>query len=98
MVLRALDIVKRCYSDADGQKLHIAILDYIRRGEPIVVSFDGVDVVPSSFVNAAFIVLLDEFDFERIKDLLSFSNTNPQINEMIKKRFMFEVSRKNSSI
>ena len=94
MVIRALDVVDQCYSNSDGQKLFVVISDYVRRGEPIVVSFDGVDTLPSSFVNCAFIPLLDSFDFERIKETLSFSNTTPQINEMIKSRFMFEVSRR----
>ncbi len=94
MVIRALDIVQQCYSNSDGQKLFNVISDYVKRGEPITVSFDGVDTLPSSFVNCAFIPLLDSFDFDRIKETLSFMNTTPQINEMIKSRFTFEVSRR----
>ena len=97
MVIRVLDIVERCYSDIDGQKIYKIVFDYIKRGEPLTLSFAGVDVVPSSFVNAAFITLLDSFSFTTIKDLLSFSHTTPQINEMIKKRFVFEVNRQNKA-
>lgn len=96
MVIRALDVVPRCYSNSDGQQLFKVVSEYLRRGEPIVISFEGVDTLPSSFVNCAFIPLLDLFDFGKIKETLSFSNTTPQINEMIKSRFAFEVSRRNS--
>lgn len=94
MVIRVLNIVEHCYSDADGEKVYKVIVNYIKRQEPVVVSFEGVDVVPSSFVNAAFITLLDNFSFETIKKLLSFVNTTSQTNEMIKNRFLFEVKRK----
>ncbi|MFM0218247.1 STAS-like domain-containing protein [Paraburkholderia caledonica] len=96
MVIRALDIVRHCYSNADGQKIFDAIVDYVRRGERVVVSFDGVDAVPSSFVNSAFIALLDQFPFDRIKQTLSFSKTTPQINEMIRSRFAFESGRRSA--
>lgn len=94
MVIRVLDIVERCYSDMDGQKVYRAIFDCISKNEPVTISFDGVDVVPSSFVNSAFIPLLDDFSFETVKDNLSFIDSSPQINEMIKSRFLFEVARR----
>jgi phosphatidylserine/phosphatidylglycerophosphate/cardiolipin synthase-like enzyme len=94
MVIRALDIVAQCYSNADGQKIYEAVYDYVARGEEVTVSFDGVDAVPSSFVNTAFIALLEHFPFQRIRETLSFSKTTPQINEMIRTRFAFESSRK----
>ncbi|AJY23014.1 hypothetical protein CH72_2376 [Burkholderia ambifaria AMMD] len=94
MVIRALDIVKQCYSNADGHKLYEAIYAPIKRGEGVVVSFDGVDALPSSFVNSAFIALLEQFPFQRIRETLSFVNTTPQINQMIRTRFAFEATRK----
>lgn len=94
MVIRALDIVRQCYSNEDGHKVYEAVYDYVRRGEEVTVSFDGVDSVPSSFVNSAFIALLEQFPFQRIRETLSFTNTSPQINEMIKTRFAFEATRK----
>lgn len=94
MVIKALDIVRQCYSNADGHQLFKVVDDYVKRSEPVTVSFQGVDTVPSSFVNSAFIALLETYDFEIIKNTLSFSNTTQQINEMIKTRFAFEVSRR----
>lgn len=88
-----LDIVKQCYSQSDGQKVYDYIYKFVEKEQKINVSFERVDAVPSSFVNSAFIQLLEHFDFEQIKRNISFTNTSPQINEMIKKRFKFEVMR-----
>lgn len=93
MVIRALDHVRQCYSNADGQVIFKLILDPIKRGEQVTVSFDGVDALPSSFVNSAFISLLDQFPFDHIKETLRFAGTTRQINEMIRDRFAFESRR-----
>jgi hypothetical protein len=94
MVIRALDLVKQCYSNDDGNKLFTVIAARMRQKEKTTISFDGVDSVPSSFVNSAFIMLLDDFGFEEIKRYLSFQRTTPQINEMIRSRFSFENQRR----
>lgn len=96
MVIRALDVVKQCYSNDDGNKLYSVISSRLKSKEKTVISFEGVDSIPSSFVNSAFIILLDQFDFDEIKRLLSFQKTTPQINEMIRSRFAFETQRRKS--
>ena len=92
MVIRALDLVPQCYNWADGDVIYHAIDDLLHRGYSVTVSFEGVDTLPSSFVNAAFIPLLDKYSFGDIKSRLRFINTNSQINDMIKRRFAFETS------
>ena len=96
MVIRALDHVKHCYTQDDGFVIFNLVYPRLKEGKPVEISFDGVTTVPSSFVNTAFIRLLDEFTFEAIKENLSFSKSTKQINEMIKTRFDFEVNRRNS--
>jgi uncharacterized protein DUF4325 len=64
------------------------------RGEQATVSFRGVDNVPSSFVNGAFVTLLDDFDFEFIKRHLSVIESNRSINQMIRRRLQFEAERR----
>lgn len=92
MVIRALDIVPQCYTQDDGHKVFKVLLPKLQQGERVELSFEGVETVPSSFVNTSLIRLLDVIPFERIKTNLSFTNTTKQINEMIKTRFAFEVS------
>jgi len=60
----------------------------------IVLSFEGIDIVSSSFVNAALIPFIKLMGFDEIKRKFQFINTNKQINDMIKRRFQFEASRK----
>ncbi|MCB5015119.1 STAS-like domain-containing protein [Streptococcus mutans] len=64
--------------------------DTLRAGEEVMVSFEGVSDVSTSFVNSAFINLLENFTFKTIKAKLSFIKSTIQINKLIKERFTFE--------
>jgi len=73
------------------------ILDKIKRAfevnQTVVVSFESVPYVSTSFVNSAFINLLSDYSFERIREDLKIINSNSQINSLIKNRFAFETSK-----
>jgi len=88
------NIVDRCYSNLDGEKIYKQIKSYFDQGVKVVLSFKGIDSVTSSFVNSALIELLREFSFEYIKTNLIFKDTISQINDMIKRRFSFEVTER----
>lgn len=92
MVIRALDHVNQCYTQDDGQIVYQVILPHLKNNELVELSFDGVEVIPSSFINTALIALLEVLPFESIKKNLKFTNTTKQINEMIKSRFEFELN------
>lgn len=92
--IRILDYVDHCYSNDDGLVINKLIKNEIIRGNQVVVSFDRIKALNSSFVNSAFIELLDDFDFNVIKYSLKFTDSTKQINEMIKSRFGFEVNRR----
>jgi len=66
-VIRVLDHVRHCYSNADGLVIQAVIKQQFDLGNKVVLSFEGVDSVSSSFINSAFIELLDFYDFEFIK-------------------------------
>lgn len=91
--IRVLEHVDQCYNSADGLVIHDVVLRALRGDEPVVVSFSGVDSVPSSFVNTALISLLKDLPFSTIKGRLRFVDTNSQINDMIRSRFAFEIDR-----
>lgn len=65
----------------------------LRAGQDITLSFRGVRGVPSSFVNAAFVGLLDEFPVTLIRRHVRVVNSNPQINAMIRDRIATEAAR-----
>jgi STAS-like domain of unknown function (DUF4325) len=96
MVIEVLKITNSCYNHLDGLKLFNVLLKAMPAEKTIVVDFSGVDSTPSSFINSALIGLLDHFSFDQIKEKISFINTTPQINEMIKSRFLYEVATKKS--
>ena len=94
MVIKVTDYIKQCYSNSDGQIIRNLISTVFSDGQKVKVSFENVDSVTSSFVNTAFIALLDSFTYDFIRSCMSFSNSTKQINKMIKDRFEFEVSER----
>lgn len=80
-------------SNDDGKKLYVLIYRALMDGDNVNVSFKGIDGLSSSFINSAFIELLNNFDFEYIKRKLSFSHSNKQINSLILSRFKFETKK-----
>lgn len=86
--------LKNYYTNDDGDKLFDIIVDNFEKDNPIQVSFRGIDSLNSSFVNSAFIRLLDVYTFDEIREKLSFVDTNKQINLLILGRFKFEVKKK----
>jgi len=93
MVIKILDNVNRCMTNKDGFIIFNIISPLLNNGQQITVSFQGVDSVTTSFINSAFIELLQYYSFEYIKKNITFSNTTRDINALIKKRFSFEVER-----
>ncbi|MEK8128646.1 STAS-like domain-containing protein [Paenibacillus filicis] len=94
-MIRVLDHVDRCYSNSDGDDVRSLIFEQFETGTKTTISFDGVDSVSSSFINSAFIDLLDQYSFDYIRQNLSFIDSTKSINELIKKRFSFEVNERN---
>lgn len=91
MVINCLNHVNHCYSHEDGEIILNIIRDILNNKGSVIISFSGVNGVPSSFVNAAFIPLLEEYSFDDVRKRVHFINSTKQINDMIKKRFEFEV-------
>lgn len=91
MVIRILDYIKTASTYEDGEVIYKKISLEIKHDRPVTISFEGISSVPSAFVNAAFIRLLEEFTFEKIRTYLRFSESTKHINELIKSRFDFVV-------
>lgn len=92
-VIKALDIVPDCYTWQSGDAVARVIRDAFLRDQAITISFAGVTDVPTSFVNAAFIALLDDFTFDFIKGHLKLVNCTRQIADVVRRRFDFELTR-----
>lgn len=94
VTINVLDHVKQCYSNNDGNIIQTEIRRAFAKKEKVIVSFTGVTSLNSSFVNSAFIELLNPYDFEYIRSNLKFKNSTRQINDIIKRRFQFEADKK----
>jgi|SRR4051812_28718659 len=89
MVIRILDHIQTYSTYADGDVIFRLISEEFRRGGKVIVSFDGIKSIPSAFVNAALIRLLEEFRYEDIRARLQIIDSTRQINRLIKDRFTF---------
>ena len=87
--IRLLDHVKRCSSYEDGAVIFNLIKRAFDQEQKVEISFDGVLSVPSAFVNAALVQLLDSYSFEFVQSNLNFTNSTRQVNDLIRRRFEF---------
>ena len=85
MVIRALDHVPHCYNAADGAVINALLRKHLSKGAAIKLSFDGVSDVPSSFVNAAIVALLTQYNEHFIKTHLTVIDATGQIGGMIRR-------------
>jgi hypothetical protein len=85
MVIVALDHVATCYSSSDGYVIANLLRRAFAAEDRVSLSFDGVDDVPSSFVNAALVSLLDDHSSAWLKHHLSVVDTTKQIADMIRR-------------
>lgn len=90
-VIKITDIVKTTSYNKDGEVIYDLVRDSLMRKEQVSVSFEGIHALNTSFINSAFIELLEEFKFDEIKKYLIFTNSTRQINSIIAKRFKEEV-------
>lgn len=86
--------LKSYTTNDDGDKLFNLIRDHFENKDRVKISFQGIKGLNTSFVNSAFISLLDYYDFSFIKQNLTFENTTKQINDLILSRFRFETQPK----
>jgi STAS-like domain of unknown function (DUF4325) len=89
VAIRIIDYVKQASTYDDGQVIYDLIADNIDRNAPVEVSFAGIQAVPSAFINAAFLQLLEKMPMERVRNNLRIVDSTKFINELIKRRFDF---------
>jgi hypothetical protein len=87
VTVRVVDIVGGpiCVSAEDGQRLHDKIVPLLREGKKVVLSFEQVDTLISAFLNAAIGQLYGEFPEERIRELISVKEMDPEDLPVLKR-------------
>lgn len=89
MVVKVAEHVAAASSYADGDVIFRLLLEPVQKGEPVTVDFTGITSVPSAFVNAAFVRLLEHVSFDQVRKTLRFEQSTRQINDLIRSRFEF---------
>jgi STAS-like domain of unknown function (DUF4325) len=75
-----------------GDSIYRRIIALLSEGKDVTISFMGVDTATPSFVNAAFVQLLDIISLDDMKGRIKIINSNKQINAMIKRRLVYSVA------
>ncbi|MFM9940694.1 MAG: STAS-like domain-containing protein [Hyphomicrobiaceae bacterium] len=86
MVIRILDLTGAADTQDHGAALYARLVDALKKQAVVVVSFHGIDVATSSFVNTSFARLLSSMPLDELKRRLRVIDSNRQINSMIKGR------------
>jgi hypothetical protein len=84
------DVVSGCNTNQEGDIIYNLISRPIIDGQVVTISFQGQNSVTSSFLNSAFVPLLDKVSFDQIKKRLRIVDSNKFINEMVIRRFKQE--------
>ena len=73
VIVRVFDVVggPLCVSAEDGQRVHDKIAPLLRDGQKVVMSFEQVETLISTFLNGAVGQLYGEFPEDRIRELVS---------------------------
>ena len=87
IIVRVFDIVGSPLgvSADDGQRVHDKITPLLRDGQKVELSFEQVETLISAFLNAAVGQLYGEFPQERIRELLSVRDLDPDDLPVLKR-------------
>lgn len=89
MVIRIIDHVQTHSTYKDGEVIYRLVRDALRAGDVVTLSFAEIKSIPSAFVNAALVKLLEEFKLDYIQSRLKIVDSTRHINRLIKDRFYF---------
>ena len=94
MVIKIKDYIPNGSDNYEGEIIFKIIMENIEKNEILNISFSDMNAVSSSFVNSAFIELLNFYNFDYIKRKLKFQDTLKVHNDLIKSRFEFETAHR----
>lgn len=90
MVILIKNLVSSCDTNEQGEAVLRTIIREIDRNDSVVLDFTGVLYATSSFVNSAFVPLLERMTFETIKRKVRVTKALPAVADMIRRRMARE--------
>jgi hypothetical protein len=93
MVIEVRRHLSGCDTNEQGDILFELMKEQLEAQARVEVSFLDMLSASSSFVNSAFVPLLETMSFDDVKRQVRIIQANPQIADMIRKRMAFESAR-----
>ena len=87
------NVLNQHVTNEDGDLLFNIIRDEFEKDNKVNISMLDVYGLNTSFVNSAFIQLLEHYSYDFIKKNLTFSNSNKQINDAILENFQYQTEK-----
>lgn len=86
-------VLNQHVTNEDGDLLFNIIRDEFEKDNKVNISMLGVYGLNTSFINSAFIQLLEHYSYDFIKKNLTFTNSNKQINDVILENFKYQTEK-----
>lgn len=93
LLIELKSVLNQHVTNEDGDLLFNIIRDEFEKDNKVNISMLGVYGLNTSFVNSAFIQLLEHYSYDFIKKNLTFTNSNKQINDVILENFKYQTEK-----
>ena len=78
------EVTQSTLSNVDGYKLKALIDNILAQGSTVLLSFDGIISISSSFLNSSIGELVDQHGFDILKNKVKITDYTPSIAKAIK--------------
>jgi len=85
MKLTVSDIVAGTFSNADGLVLKLAIDNALAYNEQVIISFEGISSLSSSFLNSSIGEIFEHYGKDGLQRRLKMTNYTPTVLNIVKK-------------
>jgi hypothetical protein len=83
MVIHIKSIINYCDTYEDGQIVYKNIQFVLKNHEKLILSFKGINAISSSFINGAFIPLVNILGLDKFKQKIQIIDSNKTMNRLI---------------
>ncbi|WP_462387304.1 STAS-like domain-containing protein [Acidovorax sp. Q11] len=89
VVIRIQEHAPQASTYADGQAIFDLLKPRLAQGEEVTLSFNGILAVPSAFINAAIVQLVEHVPLTQVRQQLRIADSTRAINNLIRTRLEF---------
>ena len=96
VVIRIQEHAPQASTYEDGQAIFNLLRPWLAKGEEVTLSFNGILAVPSAFINAAIVQLVEHVPVSQVRQHLRIADSTRAINDLIRARLEFVEHATNS--